>query len=124
MLNPDIVRLQHMVDAANEALSFIADKSKSEVETDRALALALVKLIEIVGEAASKISRELRSQSPEIPWVDIVAMRNRLIHSYFDVNLDIVWQTVTEELPPVVRQNTSSFLLTTFNDRTTLCIPL
>jgi uncharacterized protein with HEPN domain len=67
MLKPDIVRLQHMVDAANEALSFVADKSKTELEADRALALALVKSIEIVGEAASKVSRELRSRSPEIP---------------------------------------------------------
>lgn len=97
MLKPDIVRLQHMVDAANEALSFVADKSKVELETDRALALALVKSIEIVGEAASKVSLELKLLSPEIPWADIVAMRNRLIHSYFDVNLDIVWQTVTME---------------------------
>lgn len=104
MLKPDIVRLQHMVDAANEALSFIADKSKAELETDRALALALVKSIEIVGEAASNVSRELRSRYPEIPWADIVAMRNRLIHTYFDVNLDIVWQTVTVELPPLVTE--------------------
>jgi uncharacterized protein with HEPN domain len=104
MLKPDIVRLQHMVDAANEALCFIAERSKSELQTDRALVLALVKSIEIVGEAASKVSRELKSQSPEIPWADIVAMRNRLIHSYFDVNLDIVWQTVTVELPPLVTE--------------------
>ncbi len=102
MLKPDIVRLQHMVDAANEAISFVADKSKTELQTDRALALAVVKSIEIFGEAANKVSGELRSRSPEIPWADIIAMRNRLIHSYFDVNLDIVWQTVTEELPPVV----------------------
>jgi uncharacterized protein with HEPN domain len=102
MLKPDEVRLRHMVDAANDAISFVSNKSKSELETDRALALALVKSIEIFGEAASKVSRELRSRSPEIPWADIIAMRNRLIHSYFDVNLDIVWQTVTEELPPIV----------------------
>jgi uncharacterized protein with HEPN domain len=104
MLKPDIVRLRHMIDAANEALSFIADKSKTELEDDRALALALVKSIEIFGEAASRVSRELKSSCSEIPWGDIIAMRNRLIHSYFDVNLDIVWQTVTEELPPVVTQ--------------------
>lgn len=104
MLKPDIVRLQHMIDAANEAISFVADKSKRELETNRALALAVLKSIEIFGEAASRVSRELRSRSPEIPWTDIIAMRNRLIHSYFDVNLDIVWQTVTEELPPVVTE--------------------
>ncbi len=93
-----------MVDAANEALSFVAQKSRSDLAMDRALTLALVKAMEIVGEAASKVSPELRSQSPEIPWADIVAMRNRLIHGYFDVNLDIVWQTVTVELPPLLRQ--------------------
>jgi uncharacterized protein with HEPN domain len=67
MRKPDIVRLQHMIDAANEALSFIVGKTKSEFEADRALALAVVKSIEIVGEAASKVSGELRSQFPEIP---------------------------------------------------------
>ena len=103
MLKTDYVRLRHMLDAANEALSFVADKSRIELDLDRALALALVKSIEIIGEAASRISRELRTQSPDIPWADIVAMRNRLIHAYFDVNLDIVWQTVTDELPPLVR---------------------
>ena len=104
MLKPDVVRLQHMVDAANEAQSFIAGKSKSDLLQDRKLALALVKSIEIVGEAANKVSRDLRAKSPEIPWVDIVAMRNRLIHGYFDINLDIVWQTVTAELPPIIAQ--------------------
>jgi uncharacterized protein with HEPN domain len=104
MLKPDRVRLQHMVDAANEALSFVAYKSRTDLTTDRALALALVKAIEIVGEAASRVSPELRLQSPDIPWADIVAMRNRLIHGYFDVNLDIVWQTVTVELPALAMQ--------------------
>jgi uncharacterized protein with HEPN domain len=92
MLKADVVRLQHMVDAANQALAFVAEKSRSEFENDQVLALALVKLIEIFGEAASKITRDMKSQSPQIPWADIIAMRNRLIHGYFDVNLDIVWQ--------------------------------
>lgn len=104
MLKADTVRLQHMVDAANQALTFVAEKSRSELERDQLLALALVKLIEIFGEAASKITREPKSQSPEIPWADIIAMRNRLIHGYFDVNLDIIWRTVNEEIPPIARQ--------------------
>ena len=103
MLKADYVRLRHMLDAANEALSFVAKKSRTELDLDRALALALVKSIEIIGEAASRISRELRAESPDVPWTDLVAMRNRLIHAYFDVNLDIVWQTVTDELPPLVK---------------------
>ena len=103
MLKADYVRLRHMLDAANEALFFVAEKSRTELDLDRALALALVKSIEIIGEAASRISRELRADSPNVPWTDLVAMRNRLIHAYFDVNLDIVWKTVTDELPPLVR---------------------
>ena len=104
MLKADIIRLRHMVDATNQALTFVAEKSRSELETDQLLTLALVKLIEIFGEAASKITRDAKSQSQEIPWADIIAMRNRLIHGYFDVNLDIIWRTVNEEMPPIARQ--------------------
>ena len=104
MLKADIIRLRHMVDATNQALTFVAEKSRSELETDQLLTLALVKLIEIFGEAASKITRDAKSQTQEIPWADIVAMRNRLIHGYFDVNLDIIWRTVNEEMPPIARQ--------------------
>jgi uncharacterized protein with HEPN domain len=104
MLKADTARLQHMVDAANQALSFVAEKTRAALDNDQALALALVKLIEIFGEAASKITQDVKSQSPEIPWADIIAMRNRLIHGYFDVNLDIIWQTVTEEMPPIAKQ--------------------
>ncbi len=66
------------------------------------LALSLVKTIEIMGEAASKVSEDLRRDEPDIPWREIVAIRNRLIHGYFDINHDIVWQTVTKELPPLI----------------------
>ena len=104
MLKADIVRLQHMVDAANQATSFVARKSRTELDNDQPVALALVKLIEIFGEAASRLGRDVKAQYPEIPWADIIAMRNRLIHGYFDVNLDIVWRTVTEEMPPIVKQ--------------------
>jgi uncharacterized protein with HEPN domain len=104
MLKADAIRLRHMIDAADQALAFVADKPRTELDKDQALALALVKLIEIFGEAASKISRDVKSQSPEIPWPDIIAMRNRLIHGYFDVNLDIIWRTVNEEMPPIARQ--------------------
>jgi uncharacterized protein with HEPN domain len=104
MLKPDTVRLQHVVDAANEALFFIAGKSKADLIADRKLALAVIKCIEIAGEAASKVTSELRVDTPQIPWQDIIAMRNRLTHGYFDINLDIVWKTVTEELPPLVTE--------------------
>ncbi len=100
----DAIRLQHMLDAAREALSFAAGKTRSHLDTDRMLVLSLVKTIEIIGEAAGKVSPECRSECPAVSWVDIIAMRNRLIHAYFDINLDIVWQTVKEELPPLVTE--------------------
>lgn len=66
------------------------------------LVLSLVKSIEIIGEAASRVSKESRERSPEIPWAVIVAMRNRLIHAYYDVDLDRVWDTITGDLPPLI----------------------
>jgi uncharacterized protein with HEPN domain len=99
MRKADRVRLQHMLDAANEALSFIQGRTRSDLDNDRMLVLSLIRELEIIGEAASKISRETRSQSSAVPWQDITGMRNRLIHAYFDVDLDIVWSTVTKDLP-------------------------
>jgi uncharacterized protein with HEPN domain len=92
-----------MLDAAREAISFASGKSRNDLDENRMLVLSLVKDIEIVGEAASKVSADTRAKNPDIPWIDIVDMRNRLIHGYFDVNLDIVWDTVTKDLPSLVR---------------------
>lgn len=99
MRKDDRVRLQHMLDAANEALTFVQGKARADLDNDRMLVLSLVRELEIIGEAASNISRETRSLSSGIPWQDITGMRNRLIHAYFDVDLDIVWSTVTKDLP-------------------------
>ncbi|HEY0153999.1 MAG TPA: HepT-like ribonuclease domain-containing protein [Longimicrobium sp.] len=88
-----------MRDAAREAIGFATGRTRDDLETDRQLLLAIVKDVEIVGEAASRLSEEFRIQHPELPWKAIVAMRNRLIHAYFDVNRDIVWNTVTVDLP-------------------------
>jgi uncharacterized protein with HEPN domain len=99
MWSDDRNRLRHMLDAANEALEFIHGKNRSDLDTDRMLVLSLVKELEIIGEAANKVSAETRSQSNAIPWQDISGMRNRLIHAYFDVDLDVVWSTVTKDLP-------------------------
>ena len=93
------MRLQHMLEAANEALSFIQGKTRPDLDNDRMLVLSLVKELEIIGEAAGKASPEVRSQNSAIPWQDIGGMRNRLIHAYFDINLDVVWKTVTRDLP-------------------------
>ena len=90
MRRDDRIRLQHMLDAAREALSFTDGKNREDLNSDRKLALSLVKCIEIVGEAASRISQETQQETPQIPWSDIISMRNRLIHAYFDIDLDRV----------------------------------
>jgi uncharacterized protein with HEPN domain len=93
-----------MLDAAREALSFVAGRSGEDVRRDRMLVLAPVKEIEIIGEAASRISDESRKALPQIPWPKIIAMRNRLIHAYADVDLSIVWDTLTGALPELMRE--------------------
>ena len=102
MQKDDEVRLRHMLDAAREAVSFAHGRVRGDLETDRQLVLSLVKDIEIVGEAAAQISESARTQAPELPWQKIVAMRNRLVHAYFNINLDIVWQTVQGDLPVLI----------------------
>jgi len=102
MHSDDGVRLRHMRDAAREAVQFARNKDRCDLDDDRMLVFALVKAIEIVGEAANQISETSHSVLPEIPWADIIGMRHRLIHAYFDINLDILWQTVQSDLPPLI----------------------
>ena len=93
-----------MLEAAENAQRFISGKSREDLDTDPMLLFALVRAIEIIGEAASRVSTEQRTASSTVPWTAIVAMRNRLIHAYFDIDRDIVWRTVTEEIPSLRSQ--------------------
>ena len=102
MHRDDLIRIRHMLDAAKEALSFAKNKTRGDFDSDRMLVLSIVKSIEIVGEAASKVTQETREMCAELPWANIIAMRNRLIHVYFDIDLDRVWDTVTDDLPPLI----------------------
>ena len=102
MPKDDLIRLRHMLDAAKEALSFAKDKSAKDLYANRMLALSIVKSIEIIGEAASTVSKEFRENHREILWSNIIAMRNRLIHVYFDIDLNRVWDTLTDDLPPLI----------------------
>jgi uncharacterized protein with HEPN domain len=93
-----------MLDALTEALSFVTGRSSEDLGRDRVLLLALVKEIEIIGEAASRISDESRKALPGISLAEIIAVRNRLIHAYADVDLSIVWDTLTGALPELLRE--------------------
>ena len=97
----DRVRLLHIVDALDAATKFIDGRKRSDLDTDQMLLFALVRAIEVVGEAASKVSPETHAEMPDVPWVSIVNMRHRLVHAYFDIDRDILWATVTEAVPPL-----------------------
>ncbi len=81
---------------------FISNRHRSDLESDQMLLFAVVRAIEVLGEAATKISDDMRSASPEIPWAAITDMRNRLIHGYFDIDVDIVWNTASIEIPALL----------------------
>jgi uncharacterized protein with HEPN domain len=100
----DQIRIRHMADAAQKALNFTKGKTRPDLDEDDQMALATVRLIEIIGEAAAKITPETREAHPVVPWNDIVGTRNRLIHGYEDVDLNIVWQIVKEDLPDLLRK--------------------
>lgn len=87
----DLVRLRHMVEAAQ----IVADRQRSDLHADLTLRFAVVRAIEIFGEGASRLSPEAREAAPQIPWSAIIGMRNRLVHPYFDIDHDIVWTTAT-----------------------------
>lgn len=94
--------LLDMLVAARDAVEFAQDLSYHAFASDRRTQLSVVKSIEVIGEAASRIDREIRQQHSAIPWQDIVGMRNRLVHGYFDIDLRLVWDTVQNDLPDLI----------------------
>jgi uncharacterized protein with HEPN domain len=96
------VALRHMLDHAREAIAIMRGRSKDDLERDRPLGLAIVRLLEIIGEAATRVPVEERSRCPGILWSEIVGMRNRLIHGYDEVDFDIVWSVLRYDLPELV----------------------
>jgi uncharacterized protein with HEPN domain len=100
----DRIRLQHMLDYAREAVSMIKGRKRKDLESERMVELSLTRLIESVGEAAARVSREGQEENPTIPWPQVVGMRNRLIHGYDQVDLDILWDTIEIDMPPLIEE--------------------
>jgi uncharacterized protein with HEPN domain len=96
------IRLRHMLDHAREAITMASGKRREDLDADRKLNLALVRLLEIIGEAASRTPADERIRYPQIPWAQIVGLRNRLIHGYDSVDFDILWQIVTHDLAALI----------------------
>lgn len=91
-----------MLDHASEAVSLASNRNRADLDEDRLLNLSLTRLLEVAGEAANRIPSEERARYPEIPWNQLIGLRNRLIHGYDAIDFDILWQIVTADLPPLV----------------------
>ena len=104
MRRDDSSYLLDMLVAARDAVSFADGLTYSEFTQDRRSQFAILKSVEIVGEAASRLSAETRERHPDIPWREIVGMRHRLVHAYFDIDLRLVWETVERDLPALIAQ--------------------
>ena len=98
----DQLRLRHMLNAGKEAADAVRGKSRTDFDRERILQLAVVRLLEIVGEAAGRVTADFRDQNSAIPWPQIVGLRNRLIHGYDSVDLDILWEILTRDLPVLI----------------------
>ncbi|MFQ5512734.1 MAG: DUF86 domain-containing protein [Candidatus Krumholzibacteriia bacterium] len=97
-------RLRHMLDYSREAVALIVGKTRADLERERLLQLGIVRLVEIIGEAAARVSKPTQDAYPGVPWTQIVSTRNRLIHGYDFVDYDILWHTVQEDLPALIRE--------------------
>ena len=97
-------RIRHMLEAALKAAEFSKGRTRGDLDANEQLTLSLVHLLEIVGEASGRVSQDFRRDHSEIPWNRISGIRNRLVHGYFDIDLDIVWETVTTRLPELIAQ--------------------
>ncbi len=96
------IALRQMLEHAQEAATLCQNKKRSDLDQDRLLELALVRLLEIIGEAANRVPQAEQAAHPEIPWAQIVGLRNRLIHGDDAIDLDIVWQIIQQDLPPLI----------------------
>ena len=94
--------LLDMLIAARDARLFVSGLTRRQFDASRLHQNAVVKALEIIGEAAGRISEEARKAHPEIPWGEIIGMRNRLVHGYFEVDWEKVWDTVRHDLPPLI----------------------
>lgn len=99
-----LIRIRHMLDHAQEAVELLGSKTLEQLQADRLLQLGLTRLIEIIGEAASQVPKAYQNQHSHVPWHETRRMRNQLIHGYDVIRYDLVWATVTNDLPPLIEQ--------------------
>jgi uncharacterized protein with HEPN domain len=98
----DRVYVGHMIDTANKAIGFVEGLNREDFDNNELLQLSLTHLLQVVGEAARRVSSDFRAAHPTIPWKAIVGMRSKVVHDYLDVDEDVVWDTVKNDLPSLV----------------------
>lgn len=102
-MRSDEQRLQDIVDAATKVTALVG-RGRAAVDGDEFLQLALVKLVEIIGEASARVSQELATAHPEVPWRQAAALRNRAVHGYFEIDLDLLWGVAESDVPKLADQ--------------------
>lgn len=100
----DKMRLTHMLESGREAITFLGDMSPGDLANNRMALNAIVRAVEVVGEAAAQTTPEFRARHPQIPWPQVIGMRNRLVHAYFDVDHEVVYSTVRRDIPVLNEQ--------------------
>ena len=98
----DAIRLQHMLDYAREAVALSQGRTRADLDSDRLFNLAMTRLVEVIGESAARLSEATRRGQSEIPWPQVIAVRNRLIHGYDQINFDILWDIIELDLPVLI----------------------
>jgi uncharacterized protein with HEPN domain len=101
--DPDIA-IHQILAYAREAVEVTKSKSRQDLDRERLLNLALTRLLEMLGEAANRVPEDIRAKYPNLPWLQMVAVRNRLIHGYDSVDFDILWAIIKNDLPGLITQ--------------------
>ncbi len=102
MQHRDLMYLGHMLDAAKQVADKVADVDKAAFDSDENLCLALLHLVQIIGESARRVSEETRTLHPQVPWSNIVGMRHKIVHDYFKIDYDLLWDVATKDMPELV----------------------
>jgi uncharacterized protein with HEPN domain len=98
----DTIRLRHMLEAAESAVRLCEGFDAAQFESDERTWRAVLNCVQVLGEAANHLSEATKQEIAELPWRDIIRMRHRLVHVYFDVNLELLWIVVERDLPPLI----------------------
>lgn len=98
----DRIYVEHRIDTTHKAIGFIEGLSREDFDNNELLRLSLTHLLQVIGEAARRVSPDFRADYPAIPWKAIVGMRSKVVHDYLDVDEDVVWDTVKNDLPPLI----------------------